>query len=81
MMPTGSAVPMQPAEVLFRLAFTTLCLEGRATPKVVQSMLGQAALDMTMRVYAKATDRSMRDAINALPFATATAPAAEGDSL
>jgi integrase len=58
-----------------RVTFTTLSLEGGASPKAVQAILGHATLDMTMRVYAKATDRSMRDAINALPFATATAPA------
>jgi hypothetical protein len=49
-------------------------LQQPASPKAVQTILGHATLDMTMRVYAKATDRSMRDAINALPFATATAP-------
>jgi hypothetical protein len=37
-------------------------------------ILGHATLDMTMRAYAKATDRTMRDAINALLFATASAP-------
>jgi hypothetical protein len=58
-----------------RVTFTTLSLEGGASPKAVQTILGHTTLDMTMRVYAKATDRSMRDAINALPFATATAPA------
>ena len=57
-----------------RVTFTTLSLEGGASPKAVQTILGHATLDMTMRVYAKATDRSMRHAINALPFATATAP-------
>ncbi len=57
-----------------RVTFTTLSLEGGASPKAVQTILGHSTLDMTMRVYAKATDRSMRDAINALPFATATAP-------
>jgi integrase len=57
-----------------RVTFTTLSLEGGASPKAVQTILGHATLDMTMRVYAKATDRSMREAVNALPFATATAP-------
>jgi integrase len=57
-----------------RVTFTTLSLEGGASPKAVQTILGHATLDMTMRVYAKATDRSMRDAVNALPFAKATAP-------
>jgi integrase len=57
-----------------RVTFTTLSLEGGASPKAVQAILGHATLDMTMRVYAKATDRSMRDAINALPFAKATTP-------
>lgn len=58
-----------------RVTFTTLSLEGGASPKAVQAILGHATLDMTMRVYAKTTDRSLRDAINALPFATSTAPA------
>jgi integrase len=57
-----------------RVTFTTLCLEGGASPKAVQTILGHATLDMTMRVYAKATNMSMRDAVNALPFANATAP-------
>jgi integrase len=57
-----------------RVTFTTLSLEGGASPKAVQTILGHATLDMTMRVYAKTTDRSMRDAINALPFASASAP-------
>src|SRR5689334_4848136 len=41
-----------------RVTFTTLSLEGGASPKAVQAILGHATLDMTMRVYAKATDRS-----------------------
>jgi integrase len=64
-----------------RVTFTTLSLEGGASPKAVQTILGHATLDMTMRVYAKATDRSMRDAINALPFATATATAIVNESV
>ena len=51
-----------------RVTFTTLCLEGGANPKAVQAILGHATLDMTMRIYAKATDRSLREAVNALPF-------------
>jgi integrase len=58
-----------------RVTFTTLCLEGGANPKAVQAILGHRTLDMTMRVYAKATDRTLRDAVNALPFAKASAPA------
>jgi hypothetical protein len=54
-----------------RVTFTAPSLEGGAGPKAVPMILGHATLDMTMRVYAKATDRSMRDAVNALPFATA----------
>lgn len=57
-----------------RVTFTTLSLEGGASPKSVQAILGHATLDMTMRVYAKVTDKSMRDAVNALPFAKASAP-------
>ncbi len=63
-----------------RVTFTTLSLEGGASPKAIQSILGHATLDMTMRVYAKATDRSLRDAINALPFATASASAVAVES-
>jgi integrase len=57
-----------------RVTFTTLCLEGGASPKAVQAILGHSTLDMTMKVYAKATDRSLRDAVNALPFAKASNP-------
>jgi integrase len=57
-----------------RVTFATLSLEGGASPKAVQTILGHKTLDMTMKVYAKATDRSLREAVNALPFATATAP-------
>ena len=34
----------------------------------VQAILGHSSLDLTMRVYAKATDSSKRDAVDALPF-------------
>lgn len=57
-----------------RVTFATLALENGASPKAVQAMLGHSTLDMTMQVYAKATDRSKREAVNALPFAKATAP-------
>ncbi len=63
-----------------RATFATLSLEGGASPKTIQTILGHSTLDMTMRVYAKATDRSMQDAINALPFATATPGVSTQDS-
>lgn len=57
-----------------RVTFTTLALDGGANPKAVQAILGHSTLDMTMGVYAKATDRAKRETINALPFATASGP-------
>jgi len=59
-----------------RVSFTTLALEAGATPKAVQAILGHSTLALTMGVYAKATDRTKRDAVAALPFASkVTAPA------
>jgi integrase len=58
-----------------RVTFTTLALEGGASPKAVQAILGHSTLALTMGVYARATDRSKRDAVAALPFARMTAPA------
>ncbi len=57
-----------------RVTFTTLSLEHGANPKAVQAILGHSTLGMTMSVYAKATERSKREAIGALPFAKATNP-------
>ncbi len=57
-----------------RVSFTTISLEHGAKPKAVQEILGHSTLSMTMGVYAKATDRSKRDAISALPFAKASGP-------
>jgi integrase len=53
-----------------RVTFTTLAMEGGASPKAVQALLGHATLEMTMSAYGKATDRAKRDAINVLPFAS-----------
>jgi hypothetical protein len=58
-----------------RMTFATLALENGASPRAVQELLGHRDLKMTMKVYAQATDRSLRGAINALPFAKATTPA------
>lgn len=58
-----------------RVTFTTLTLEHGANPKAVQAILGHSTLALTMSVYAKATERSKRDAVGVLPFATITAPA------
>jgi integrase len=51
-----------------RVTFTTLALENGANPKAVQKILGHSTLAMTMGVYARGTDKSKREAINALPF-------------
>ncbi len=57
-----------------RVTFTTLALENGASPKAIQAILGHATLAMTMSVYARATERSKRAAIGALPFAKASGP-------
>ncbi len=56
------------------VTFTTLALENGAPPKAVQAILGHSTLALTMGVYARATDRAMRAAVSALPFATASQP-------
>lgn len=57
-----------------RGTFATLALEGGATPKAVQEILGHATIAMTMDVYAKATNRGKREAIASLPFAKVSEP-------
>lgn len=57
-----------------RVSFTTLSIENGASPKAVQAILGHSTLAMTMSVYAKATERSKRDAISSLPFAVVSTP-------
>jgi len=57
-----------------RVSFTTLALDHGANPRSVQAILGHSTLSLTMGVDAKATDRSKRDAIGALPFATISPP-------
>jgi len=57
-----------------RVTFTTLSLENGTAPKAIQTILGHSTLHLTMKVYAKATEKAKRDAINALPFASASAP-------
>jgi hypothetical protein len=49
-------------------------LDGGARPKAVQEILGHSTLDLTMRLYARATERAKREAVSALPFATVTQP-------
>jgi integrase len=58
-----------------RGTFATLMLEGGASPKAVQELLGHSTLALTMTTYAKATERAKRAAISALPYAKATPPA------
>ncbi|MBX9656399.1 tyrosine-type recombinase/integrase [bacterium] len=57
-----------------RVTFTSLAIEHGASPRAIQSILGHSTLGLTMGIYAKATDRSKRDAVAALPFASITAP-------
>lgn len=57
-----------------RVTFTSLAIEHGASPKAIQAILGHSTLALTMGAYAKATERAKRDAISALPFATASAP-------
>lgn len=58
-----------------RGSFATLAIDGGASPKAIQAILGHATLDMTMRIYAKATENAKRQAVSALPFASASNPA------
>jgi integrase len=58
-----------------RVTFTTLSIDHGASPKAIQAILGHSTLGLTMGVYAKATERAKRDAVSALPFANASAPA------
>jgi integrase len=58
-----------------RVSFATLAMEHGANPRDVQAVLGHSTLEMTMKIYAKATDRGKRNAINSLPFAAASGPA------
>ena len=57
-----------------RVTFTTMAIGGGGDPKAVQEILGHSSLALTMGIYAKATDRSKRAAIGALPFAKSSAP-------
>jgi len=57
-----------------RVTFATLAMQNGANPKDVQDILGHSTLDMTLRIYAKATDQGRRSAISALPFASASGP-------
>ncbi len=57
-----------------RVTFVTHCINGGASPKAVQAIVGHSSLDLTMRTYTKATDQAKRAAISALPFAKATNP-------
>ena len=57
-----------------RGSFITIAIDNGASPKAIQDIVGHATLDMTMNVYAKSTDRSKRDAIGKLPFATMSEP-------
>ncbi len=57
-----------------RGTFTSLTLDSGANPKAIQAILGHSSLGLTMSVYAKATERGKRDAINALPFASVKTP-------
>jgi integrase len=58
-----------------RVTCATLMLQNGANPKDVQAILGHSTLALTMKVYAKATERGKRSAIDALPFDSTTAPA------
>ena len=67
---TGGAVDIH----ALRVSFITLSLEHGGSPKAIQVIVGHSSLEMTMNVYAKATDKSKRDAVAALPFAKVSTP-------
>ena len=58
-----------------RVTCATLMLQGGANPRDVQAILGHTTLALTMKVYAKATERGKRSAAGALPFAKVSPPA------
>lgn len=57
-----------------RVSFITLSLEHGGNPKAIQMIVGHSSLEMTMNVYAKATDKSKREAVAALPFTKVSTP-------
>jgi integrase len=57
-----------------RVSFITLSLEHGGNPKAIQTIVGHSSLEMTMNTYARATDKSKREAVAALPFAKVSAP-------
>jgi hypothetical protein len=57
-----------------RASFITIAIDSGASGKAAQDIVGHSTVELTMNVYAKATDRSKRDAIGRLPFATVSAP-------
>lgn len=59
-----------------RVTFTTLAIDGGASPKAVQDILGHSTLAMTMGTYAKATEAGKRNAVAALPFVRNVSPPA-----
>ncbi len=67
---TGGAVDIHS----LRVSFITLAMEHGGNPRAIQAIVGHKSLEMTMKVYAKATDKSKREAINVLPFASVSPP-------
>lgn len=57
-----------------RGSYITLAVEGGANPKAVQEIAGHSDIRLTMGIYAKATDRGKRQAVDALSFATCSSP-------
>ena len=41
-----------------RVSFITLSMEHGGNPRAIQALVGHKSLEMTMKVYAKATDKS-----------------------
>jgi len=60
-----------------RVTFTTLSLEGGASPKAVQAILGHSACNDDGRLC-QATERAKRSAVNSLPLDEAAAPRGSG---
>lgn len=54
----------------------TLSMENGANPKAVQALLGHATLAMTMKRYAKATEKSKWEAVASLPYLKKVVPTA-----
>lgn len=51
-----------------RGTFVSHAIDGGASPKAVQDVVGHSTLNLTMGIYAKSSDQSKRSAVGSLPY-------------